>query len=299
MTADQRPSNATGYKIYTRAFDRVVKAEDLGEVLGPLSPAQTAVLDEAWAEFQNGLAGWKTKVHVAALEAADRVRAKLSAQERADTVVSILVDQSGSMRGQAMLLAAAAADVGHNFLIHLSCRVEVLGFTTASWRGGPPRRRWLWRLMYPRRPGRICELLHIIYADAEDQRAGTGNWNYRAMLRPDLPKENVDGEALEWAAARLRARPERRKILVVLSDGAPVDDATLAANGADYLDRHLRLVVDAIEQSGDIELVAIGIGFDVGRYYTNSKVVQTPKDLGAALVGQLEETLGNRSAPEI
>lgn len=296
MTAGEAGPDGDGYRVYTRAFDRVVKAEDLGDVLGPLSVSRKASLDEAWAAFQSGLSGWKTKVHMAALEAAERLRAAPSAESRADMVVTLLVDQSGSMRGQAMLLAAAAVDMAHNFLVHLGCRVEVLGFTTVSWRGGRARRRWLWRLRRPRRPGRLCELLHVVYADAEDRRASTGSWNYRAMLRPDLPKENVDGEALEWAAGRLRARPEHRKILVVLSDGAPVDDATLAANGEGYLDGHLRAVIRAIEQAGDVELAAIGIGFDVGRYYAHSSVIQTPGDLGDALIGLLERTLGRGRA---
>lgn len=284
------------YKVYTRDFDMVVKAEHLDKILGPLPPKARAALDEAWNEFQSGLASWKTKLHVSALEAADRLRDPNPDHLR-DSVVTLLVDQSGSMRGQAMLMAAASVDVARNFLAHLGCRVEVLGFTTASWRGGRARRRWLTRLRWPRRPGRLCELLHIVYADAEDCRASTGNWNFRAMLRPDLPKENVDGEALEWAANRLGARAEPRKILIVLSDGAPVDDATLAANGLDYLDRHLRAVIQSIESTKSIELAAIGIGFDVSRYYARACIVQSPSDLGGALIRLLEDVLRANSPP--
>lgn len=208
-------------------------------------------------------------------------------------VVALLLDQSGSMRGQSMLLAAAA-DVSQDFLAHLGCRVEILGFTTVSWHGGRARRRWAWRFK-PRLPGRLCELLHIIYRNADDQKASTGSWSFRSMLRPDLPKENVDSEALEWAAARLRARPEGRKIIVVVSDGAPVDDATLLANDPEFLDRHLRAVIRGIAEAGDIELAAVGIGFDVSRYYARSAVIQTAEDLGTALIGVLRETLIRRS----
>jgi len=295
VTAGGARPGEDDYRVYTRDFDRVVAGERLGEVLGPLSPSQTAALDEAWEAFQSGLAGWKTNLHMAALEAAERLRS-VTPERRADTVVTLLVDQSGSMRGQAMLMAAAAVDVARNFLAHLGCRVEVLGFTTVSWHGGRARRRWVWRWRRPRQPGRLCELLHIVYAHADDRRAGAGRSNFRAMLRPDLPKENVDGEALEWAAGRLRARPEPRKILVVLSDGAPVDDATLGANGASYLDRHLRAVIQTIEVAGDIQLAAIGIGFDVGRYYARASLIRTPGDLGGELIGVLEGVLGGEAA---
>ena len=215
-----RGGDQVEYRVYTKAFDRTVSAEDIDSALGCLTAAQNAALDEAWALFQNGLVGWKTKVQLHALAAAEAVRRSTTDAERNDTVVSILVDQSGSMRGQKMLLAAASADIAQDFLRHLGCKVEVLGFTTASWRGGRARKRWLWRLR-PRQPGRLCELLHIIYRSADDERSSEGGWNFRAMLRSDLPKENIDGEALEWAAQRLRSCPERRKILVVLSDGAP------------------------------------------------------------------------------
>jgi cobaltochelatase CobT len=278
-----RGEESLDYRAYTKAFDRVVAADALDSVLGYLTATQAAALDEAWGLFQNGLTGWKTKVHLEALDAAQQLRRSTTDDERADTVISILIDQSGSMRGQTMLLAAAAADIAQDFLRHIGCKVEVLGFTTTSWRGGRPRKRWHWRLK-PRRPGRLCELLHIIYRSADDERASTASWNFRAMLRPDLPKENVDGEALEWAADRLKSRPERKKILVVLSDGAPVDDATLTANGQNYLERHLRAVISSLMSAGEIELGAIGIGFEVSRYYANSSVVQTAEDLGKELI---------------
>jgi cobaltochelatase CobT len=276
------------YRVYTKDFDRAVFARDIDSALGRLTAAQNAALDEAWSLFQNGLGAWKTKVQLHALETGQTIRRSTTDDERNDTVVSILVDQSGSMRGQAMLLAAASVEIAQDFLRHLGCKVEVLGFTTVSWRGGHARKRWLWRLKR-RRPGRLCELLHIIYRSADDGRASAGGWDFRAMLRPDLPKENVDGEALEWAAQRLRSRSERRKMLVVISDGVPADDATLAANGLDYLEQHLRAVISSIALADDIELGSVGIGFDVGRYYAHSLVVQTPDDLG----GELIDFLGN------
>jgi cobaltochelatase CobT len=289
MTGDE---GTDGYRAYTRDFDRVVRSEELDDVLGrlSLSLSQRAALDEAWEAFQSGLVGWRTAVHLAALNAAGEVRRMVAAERLKGTVVALLVDQSGSMRGQKMLLAAAAADVAQDFLGGLGCKVEVLGFTTASWKGGRARRRWVWRLR-PRRPGRLCDLLHVIYRDAEEARVSTGSWNFRAMLRADLPKENVDGEALEWAADRLRALPERRKIIVVLSDGAPVDDSTLLANGPDILDRHLKRVVRQLEGAGDVELAALGIGFDVSHYYAKSALIQAPEEMGTALIALLGATL--------
>jgi cobaltochelatase CobT len=210
--ADEGRGGDVHYRVYTKDFDRVVAAEDIDSALGRLTAVQNAALDEAWELFQNGLPGWKTKVQLHALEAAQAVRRSTTDDERNDTVVSILVDQSGSMRGSAMVLAAASADIAQDFLRHLGCKVEVLGFTTVSWRGGRPRRRWRWRLK-PRHPGRLCELLHIIYRSADDERASAGGWNFRAMLRPDLPKENVDGEALEWAVQPVEESPGTTKDL--------------------------------------------------------------------------------------
>ncbi|MDQ3560998.1 MAG: hypothetical protein M3453_17815, partial [Pseudomonadota bacterium] len=211
----------------------------------------------------------------------------LTAEERADTVVAILIDQSGSMRGQSMLLAAAAADVVQDFVRHLGSAVEVLGFTTLSWQGGRSRRQWRsrWR---PSAPGRLCDLLHIIYCSIDNQEIGTGGSVFKPMLRPDLPKENVDGEALEWAAARLHSLPKASKILLVVSDGAPVDDSTLYENDPAILDSHLKQVVGDITAKSNIKVAAIGIGFEVSRYYPNSATVKTAEDLGTAMVSLLE-----------
>ena len=285
----------SGYRVYTRAFDRVVTADQLDTVLGPLSVTQKAALQDAWEQFEGSLLAWKTKAHLVALELAKAVRQRASNEDRSDTVVALLVDQSGSMRGQTMLLAAGAVDIAQDFLGHLGCKVEILGFTTTSWRGGRSRRRWTWRFS-SRRPGRLCDLLHVIYRNADDQRASTGGWALRSMLRPDLPKENVDGEALQWAAQRLKDRPEKRKILVVLSDGAPVDDSTLLANDPLILHQHLHEVVNSLTDEGEVELAAVGIGFDVSTYYPHSRVIETPDDLGVALVQLLARTLTGKAA---
>jgi cobaltochelatase CobT len=203
------------------------------------------------------------------------------------------------MRGQKMLFTAASADVAQEFLATLGCACEVLGFTTSQWKGGRSRRRWKWRL-WPRRPGRLNDILHIVYRSADDRRASTGNWAFRQMLRPDLPKENIDGEALLWAAARLRALPQRRKYLVVLSDGAPVDDSTLMENGLDYLPDHLKAVTNGIIVAGDIQLSGIGIGYDAGEYYPVRGKVDAPSELGIALIAMLERTLtGIQPSPAV
>lgn len=282
-----------GYRIYTRAFDRVVTASQLDSVLGPLSAETKAALEKAWDIFETGLLDWKMRVHLDALAASERLRRLTTDGDRADTVIALLVDQSGSMRGQSMLLAAATTDIAQDFLTHLDYRVEILGFTTTSWKGGHPRKFWEW-CFRPQAPGRLCELLHIIYRSADDDRASSLGWTIRQMLRPDLLKENVDGEALIWASERLAARPEKRKIIVVISDGAPVDDSTLDANGPDILVAHLREVIADIESKGDIELFAVGIGFDVARYYAVSKTIKTAQDLGISLIKLLEDALTAR-----
>lgn len=284
------PGEASTYRVYTRDFDVVVEASGLDGVLGRLSPTDQAALEEAWGVFSGALQGWRTRQHVKALEAASRIKDAVDSPALADTTVALLIDQSGSMRGQSMLLAAATADVVQDFLRHLGCSVEVLGFTTVRWKGGEARKRWLSRGRR-RNPGRLCDLLHVVYRPADDSRASTGGWSFKAMLRPDLPKENVDGEAVEWAASRLRARPERRKVLLVISDGAPVDDSTLMENDPDILARHLLHVVAGIQAKGDIQLGAAGIGFDVGRYYARAATVEVPEDIGSAVIGLLEQLL--------
>ena len=278
------------YEPYTRQFDVVAEALALNAAIGALTGEEAALLRQASQEFDTGLLPWKTRLHIAAAEASVRLREVLSAEQRASTVVSLLFDQSGSMRGQKMLFAAASADLCQEFLTSLGVRTEVLGFTTVRWRGGKARNRWI-RHGKPRNPGRLNDLLHVIYRSADDNRVSTGGHALRQMLRPDLPKENLDGEALEWAVARLRDRPEPRKLLVVISDGAPVDDSTLHENGPDYLYSHLKQVIAATQESADIELGAVGLGFDVGPLYARSVFTEAPDALGATLLGFLEAML--------
>jgi cobaltochelatase CobT len=204
-----------------------------------------------------------------------------------DAVVSLLIDNSGSMRGQSIRVAAAVADLLARTLERCSVKVEILGFTTAAWQGGQSRAQWE-RAGKPRYPGRLNDLLHIVYksADAPWRRARK---SLGAMLRDDLLKENVDGEALLWAYQRLLARPERRKILMVVSDGAPIDDSTLSANGGGYLERHLRAAIEQIGRDAKVELAAIGIGHDVRRYYPRAVRIFAAEELGGAVMRQFAE----------
>lgn len=279
-----------GYTVFTREFDKVVLAKDLDSVLGKPSDEEAAAHERAWNVFQTGLQEWRTTYQMTALKMSEEIRARTSDEERKSTSITILIDQSGSMRGQSMILAAAAVDLAQDFLRHLGCRVEVLGFTTATWKGGKSRQRWI-QVGRPLSPGRLCDLLHIIYRDAADLRASGISWGFKSMLRPDLLKENVDGEALEWASERLVKQQSARKQLIVVSDGAPVDDSTLLENGPHILDRHLRKVIGVLEARDDISLAAIGISHDVSRYYSRSRFVATANDLGETLLTFLRDTL--------
>lgn len=280
------------YRIYTRRYDREVDAEELNSVLGPLDAKSQAALDEAWKEYGLGLAGWKTKCGFQMMDLATKLREGLSSSERSQTLVCVLIDQSGSMRGQKMLLAAMTVDTLQAGLAGIGIQSEVLGFTTIGWHGGRSRKRWNW-LGRPSAPGRLCDLLHVVYKDAADERASTDGWAFREMLRPDLPKENVDGEALEWAASRMRTRAETRKVLVVISDGAPVDDSTLLANNPEYLSGHLRSVIGRLVADGDITLCALGLGHDVHDFYAISEKIEVPDDIFPA-ISRLIATAINR-----
>ncbi len=203
------------------------------------------------------------------------------------TVVSILLDNSGSMRGRPITMAAICADILARTLERCGVKVEVLGFTTDEWKGGKSRKAWL-AAGEPSFPGRLNDLLHIVYKDANIAYRRARE-NFGVMMKEGLLKENIDGEAILWAYDRLLARPEARRILMVISDGAPVDDATLNVNGAGYLDRHLREVIHHIEHAHEAELIAIGIGHNVTDYYTRSVVIRHVGELGEAMVGQLAE----------
>lgn len=202
-----------------------------------------------------------------------------------DTVVTLLIDNSGSMRGRPITIAALSADILARTLERCGVKVEILGFTTRDWKGGNSRKAWL-DAGREADPGRLNDLRHIIYKSA-DQRLNRARRNLGLMLKDGILKENIDGESILWAYTRLRARREQRKILMVISDGAPVDDSTLSANSGAYLDRHLREVITAIEKTGDVELLAIGIGHDVTRYYSRAVTLHDVEQLGDAMLEQI------------
>jgi cobaltochelatase CobT len=279
-----------GYRVFTREYDLVVDASEMDLVLGPLGVASKDALDEAWAAFVEALAGWKVRLSAMALASAERVRAQTSAEDRSNVAVSLLVDLSGSMKGEKLMLAAAAADGAQDYLGGLGVRTEVLGFTTRQWRGGRCRRDWYIAGM-PRNPGRLNELLHIVFKSAQDNRRSTESWALRQMFRPGLLKENIDGEAVEWAVARLRALPAKKRILVVISDGAPVDDATLIENDTKYLINHLRSVIGATLAVGDVAVAGLGIEHDARRYYERCALAETPSEIGDRLFELLEALL--------
>lgn len=213
-----------------------------------------------------------------------------------DTVVTLLLDNSGSMRGRPITVAATCADILARTLERCGVKVEILGFTTRAWKGGQSREAWL-AANKPANPGRLNDLRHIIYkaADAPWRRSRK---NLGLMMREGLLKENIDGEALDWAFKRLLARTEQRRILMMISDGAPVDDSTLSVNAGNYLERHLRWVIEEIETRSPIELIAIGIGHDVTRYYRRAVTIVDAEELGGAMTEKLAELFDEEAVPE-
>ncbi len=307
-------SQTQDYKIYTEAFDEIIDAnqldkreemlryrarlDDYTDKLGNLVGRLAGRLQRRLLARQNR--GWEFDLDEGLLDTSRLSRivtnplSKLSYKQEKDirlrdTVVSCLIDNSGSMRGRPILLAAITADTIARTLERCGVKVEILGFTTRTWKGGRSHARWL-ETGQPAQPGRLNELRHIVYksADTSWRRARPG---FGLMLREGLLKENIDGEALLWAQTRLHLRPEQRKILIVISDGAPVDDASLSTNSATFLEQHLRQVIDQIETSGRIELSAIGIGHDVARYYRRALTLVDAEQLGGALIGELVELL--------
>jgi cobaltochelatase CobT len=202
-----------------------------------------------------------------------------------DTVVTLLIDNSGSMRGRPISIAAISADILARTLERCGVKTEILGFTTRAWKGGQSREKWLGEGRPPQ-PGRLNDLRHIVYKKA-DEPWRRARKNLGLMMREGLLKENIDGEALLWAHNRLIARGEERRILMVISDGAPVDDSTLSVNSGTYLERHLRQVIDWIENRSTVELIAIGIGHDVTRYYERAVTIMDADQLGGTMVEQL------------
>ena len=209
-----------------------------------------------------------------------------------DTIVTLLIDNSGSMRGRPIAIAALCADILSRTLERCSVKVEVLGFTTKNWKGGESREAWT-KTDKPKNPGRLNDLRHIIYKGADTQWRQAKN-NIGLMLKEGLLKENIDGEAISWAFNRIKKRKEERKILMVISDGAPVDDSTLSVNSGDFLEKHLKKIVKFIETKSDVEILAIGIGHDVSRYYDKAIKISDVHELGDVMISQLSGLFNNK-----
>ena len=199
-----------------------------------------------------------------------------------DTIVTLLIDNSGSMRGKPIQTAAICSKIISKILERCLVKVEVLGFTTKEWKGGKSREKWIKNDM-PQKPGRLNDLMHIIYKAPEDTLKKI-NHNFALMLKDGLLKENIDGESLLWALSRILKRNEERKILMVISDGAPVDDSTISTNSSNYLEKHLKKVIKFIENKTSVEIIAIGIGHNVSKYYKKAVTINDPDQLGGAMV---------------
>ncbi|WP_428624673.1 cobaltochelatase CobT-related protein [Sedimenticola sp.] len=317
---DPQQAICSDYRAYSCEFDQAVEADELADsdelaalrrqLDSQLSPLQGLVArianrlqrrllvqqQRAW-EFdqEEGLLDGARIARVVAnpTHALSYKREKPAAFR--DTVVTLLIDNSGSMRGRPITVAALSADILARTLERCGVKVEVLGFTTQAWKGGRVWETWQ-QAGEPTNPGRLNELRHIIYKPADQPWRRAKN-RIGLMLKPGLLKENIDGEALIWAYRRLIRRPEARKILLVISDGAPVDDATLTANPPHYLDAHLRQVIQWLERRTPVQLMAIGIGHDVTRYYRQALMLREPEELGGAMLKQLAQLLDTRLAP--
>ena len=210
-----------------------------------------------------------------------------------DTIVTLLIDNSGSMRGRPISVAAICADILSRTLERCSVKVEILGFTTKNWKGGKSREKWNSENK-PINPGRLNDLRHIIYKSA-DKPWRQSKKNLGLMLKEGLLKENIDGEAILWAYNRLSKRKEERKILMVISDGAPVDDSTLSVNSGNFLEKHLKKMVKFIENKSNIEILAIGIGHDVSRYYKKAIKITDVQELGDVMINQLTKLFSDKN----
>jgi len=310
---------AFGYKVFTRAYDEEIAAEQLSspeelERLRAFLDKELKSLSAVVARLANKLQrkllaqqnrGWDFDLEEGMLDAARLPRIVIDPmhplsfkRERdtdfRDTVVTLLLDNSGSMRGRPIMVAACCADILARTLERCGVKVEILGFTTKAWKGGQSREEWL-SAGKPGSPGRLNDLRHIIYktADAPWRRSKNA---LALMMREGLLKENIDGEALAWAHARLLARPEQRRILMMISDGAPVDDSTLSVNSGSYLEQHLRQVIHEIETRSSVELLAIGIGHDVTRYYARALTISDPSELAGAMTEKLVELFDEKPA---
>jgi cobaltochelatase CobT len=303
---------AFGYKVFSRQHDEEIAAEDLStpdelERLRAFLDKELRNLQSVVGRLANKLQrklmaqqnrAWDFDLEEGVLDTArltrvviDPMHALSFKHERdatfKDTIVTLLLDNSGSMRGRPIMVAACCADILARTLERCGVKVEILGFTTKAWKGGQAREAWL-AAGKPVNPGRLNDLRHIVYksADAPWRRAKR---SLALMMREGLLKENIDGEALAWAHRRLQGRPERRRILMMISDGAPVDDSTLSVNTGNYLEQHLRQVIEEIETRSPVELIAIGIGHDVTRYYRRAVTISDPTELAGAMTDKLVE----------
>jgi len=310
------------YRAFTAKFDETIAAEELCEPeeldrLRGYLDKQLSHLQGVVARLANRLQrrlmaqqnrSWEFDLEEGQLDTARLTRIVIDPlhplsfkQEKdtkfRDTVVTLLLDNSGSMRGRPITVAATCADILARTLERCGVKVEILGFTTRAWKGGQSREQWL-TAGKPANPGRLNDLRHIIYksADAPWRRARK---NLGLMMREGLLKENIDGEALDWAHKRLLARTEQRKILMMISDGAPVDDSTLSVNPGNYLERHLRWVIEEIETRSPVELIAIGIGHDVTRYYRRAVTIVDAEELGGAMTEKLAELFEEHAAADV
>ena len=305
------------YKIFTSEFDEIAKAETLQNA-DEISKLRKN-LDQQLINFQDLITklanklqrqllakqnrAWEFDLEEGLLDSSKLTRIimdpynSLSFKKEKDldfkdTVVTLLIDNSGSMRGRPITIAALCADILSRTLERCSVKVEILGFTTKNWKGGKSREEWN-KKNKPKKPGRLNDLRHIIYKSA-DTHWRQAKKNIGLMLKEGLLKENIDGEAISWAYNRLNKRKEERKILMVISDGAPVDDSTLSVNSGDYLEKHLKKVVKFIEDKNDIEILAIGIGHDVSRYYKKAIKITDVQELGDVMIDQLSGLFENK-----
>ena len=306
------------YKVFTTDFDEVAKAETLEDIKETLKLRKN--LDQQLIGFQDLITklanklqrqllakqnrAWEFDLEEGLLDSSKLTRVimdpynSLSFMKEKDlnfkdTIVTLLIDNSGSMRGRPITIAALCADILSRTLERCSVKVEVLGFTTKNWKGGKSREAWA-KTDKPKNPGRLNDLRHIIYKGADTHWRQAKN-NIGLMPKEGLLKENIDGEAISWAYNRIKKRKEERKILMVISDGAPVDDSTLSVNSGDFLEKHLKKMVKLIETKSDVEILAIGIGHDVSRYYSKAIKITDVNELGDVMISQLGDLFKNKN----
>ena len=306
------------YKIFTSNFDEIAKAETL-ENLEEIQKLRKN-LDQQLIGFQDLITklanklqrqllakqnrAWEFDLEEGLLDSSKLTRIimdpynslsfmKEKDLDFKDTIVTLLIDNSGSMRGRPITIAAICADILSRTLERCSVKVEILGFTTKNWKGGKSRELWT-KKEKPKNPGRLNDLRHIIYKSADTHWRQAKN-NIGLMLKEGLLKENIDGEAISWAFSRIKKRKEERKILMVISDGAPVDDSTLSVNSGDFLEKHLKKMVNFIESKSEVEILAIGIGHDVSRYYNKAIKITDVNELGDVMISQLSGLFTNKN----